>query len=984
MKLHPIQTNFTSGELDPRMAARIDVQQYYNGAERARNVIVNPLGGLVRCPGMQHIDVLDPLVIALEDTITATAPNGGTAANAADNDFDTKVTTTVNIGTTDPYVVVHYDLGSSVQVRAAEVIGASTDVSTADRDNTGDRHTNRHRNDSSRGTRTWEISGSNSTSFSARATFPRFSGTSTSYYLRCQTSNLAQLLPTDAVITGVRVKIRRKESGDDQSIEDEIVRLIVRGTITGSNKASGDAWPRNFQTKTYGDSSDLWGLSLTRELVARSDFGVAIRVEGTNNDGDFDATGTFADIDSVHICVFYTTAVTASPTEFAIQYSPDDNNWTTYGSTFAVRDNDEVSFRHNEVVTARYWRYARAGGATNLGAAKAIVRSFNVFADTNSFADSTGLSDCAFVDFDFSLDQRYMIVFTDRNAAVYENGVLQINVPTPYTSEMLDTLRWDQRLDTVALFHPDVPPQLMQRQGRADRWVLKSMVFDYTPKHAFRLTTTNPNQTLTTSAVTGSVLLTAGGGSVFVAGDVDQYVNGNGGRARIYQYISATQVRARVEVPFRDTETIAAGSWKLERGYEASWSATRGWPTCGLFYQNRLWIGGSRSLPDTIWGSRLTLFFDFDPGRADADDAIEATLENRDVSGILNIAAANHLLFFTKTAEFYIPQAPNEPLTPSNFLPRKADSVGSRNGTNVVNADGVTIFVQTEGQSIQKLKLATGVEETEENSIYAAEDISSLSSHLIVTPVQIASRRATSTNDPNLLLVVNSDGTLAICTLHQKQGIQGWTLRSTNGLIKRVGVIGNEIYLMVERTINGTPRRFIERFNSACTLDGAVFVEVDAAVSAVDGLDDLFDGEEVQILLDDAYQNPQTVVGGELTFDREATVTYQIGFGFDPLIRPMPVARNPDGGAVLFGKKRVSQVLLFLFETRWAEINGQPVALQQFGGAPSPLDTTLQPFTGHKTVDGLLGWSEEGQFDITQGDIPVSMTITGIEMQVRL
>jgi hypothetical protein len=378
------------------------------------------------------------------------------------------------------------------------------------------------------------------------------------------------------------------------------------------------------------------------------------------------------------------------------------------------------------------------------------------------------------------------------------------------------------------------------------------------------------------------------------------------------------------------------------------------------------------------------LFFDFDPGRADADDAIEATLENRDVSGILNIAAANHLLFFTKTAEFYIPQAPNEPLTPSNFLPRKADNKGSRTGTNVVNADGVTIFVQTEGASIQKLKLADGTTQTDENSIYAAEDISGLSAHLIVTPVQIAFRKATGPDDPNLLLVVNSDGTLAICTLEQKQGIQAWTLRSTNGLVKRVGVIGNEIYLMVERTIDGVAKRFIERFNNNCTLDGAVFVEVDEPVTLVTDLEDIFGSEEVQIILDDAYQNPQSVEGGELTFDREAAVNYQIGFGFDPLIRPMPVARNPDGGAVLRGKKRVSEVLLFLYKTRWAEINGQPVGLQQYGAAPSPLDNTLQPFTGHKTVDGLLGWSEEGQFDITQGGIPVSMTITGIEMKVRL
>ncbi len=981
MKSHPIQTNFTSGELDPRMASRIDVQQYYNGAERLRNVIVNPLGGAVRAPGLQHVDVLEPLVIALENSITATAPKGGTAANALDDDFNTKVTTTSNIGTTNPYVVLHYDLGAAVAVRSAEIIGASIDVSTADHDDTGFRKPNTVKNDGSIGVEEWIIP---SGSWLAATDVIANTGDTApgTFYLRCTNFNLSKLIPADATIDGVEVVIKRRTGTTWTGLKDKKLKLVVNGVITGSDKSDSGAWsptPPGFTEHTYGGSSDKWGFNLTREQVARSDFGFALAAY-VPNDGD--PNNGEPQIHSAKLKVYYSTAVTASPAEFCIQYSTDDMAWTTYGSPFKVRDNDEVSYRNTEVVTARYWRYARVG-STDLGTAKAIVRAFNVFADSTSFAETGGLSDCAFVGFDFSLDQRYMIVFTDRNAAVYEDGVLQTNLPTPYTSDMLGALRYDQRLDTVVLFHPDVPPQTMQRQGRSDRWVLKAMVFDYIPQYAFNLVTSNPNQTLTPSAVNGSILLTAGGGTTFLSTDVNQYVRGNGGVARIYQYVSATVVRARVEIPFRDTQAIPAQSWTLERGYEAAWSATRGWPVCGMFYQNRLWIGGARSLPDTIWGSRIALYFDFDPGRADADDAIEATLENRDVSGILNIAAANHLLFFTKTAEFYIPQAANEALTPSNFLPRKADNVGSRTETNAVNADGVTIFVQTEGQSIQKLQLAAGADQTEENSIYAAEDISTLSSHLINTPVQIGFRKASSTNDHNLLLVVNSDGTLAICTLMQKQGINAWTLRDTYGLIKRVGVIGNEIYVMVERTINGVANRFIERFNSDCTLDGAVFVEVDAAVSTVTGLTDLFEGEEVQILLDDALQNPQTVEAGALTFDREAATTYQIGFGYDTLIRPMPAARNPDGGAVLSGKKRVSEVLLFLYETRWAEVNGQPVGLQQYGAAPSPLDNTLQPFTGHKTVDGLLGWSEEGQFDITQGGIPVSMTITGIEMKVR-
>ena len=49
-----IQTAFTAGELDPRLAARIEVSKYYAGAELLRNVLVMPQGGIRRRPGMRH------------------------------------------------------------------------------------------------------------------------------------------------------------------------------------------------------------------------------------------------------------------------------------------------------------------------------------------------------------------------------------------------------------------------------------------------------------------------------------------------------------------------------------------------------------------------------------------------------------------------------------------------------------------------------------------------------------------------------------------------------------------------------------------------------------------------------------------------------------------------------------------------------------------------------------------------------------------
>ena len=58
------QTTFNSGELDPRLAARTDVKQYYQGAAEALNVLSMPQGGMKRRPGMSYVDNLTPITLS--------------------------------------------------------------------------------------------------------------------------------------------------------------------------------------------------------------------------------------------------------------------------------------------------------------------------------------------------------------------------------------------------------------------------------------------------------------------------------------------------------------------------------------------------------------------------------------------------------------------------------------------------------------------------------------------------------------------------------------------------------------------------------------------------------------------------------------------------------------------------------------------------------------------------------------------------------
>ena len=132
-RAHYLQSSFTAGVLDPRLSSRTDIGQYFQGMSVGTNVVTVPLGGVKRRPGLQYITYL-PNTLSAIDAGTETAPNGGTAGNASDDDRSTVVLTTANLSTTNPYVVVHYDLGSAQDVMFADVLDMTITAGTATND----------------------------------------------------------------------------------------------------------------------------------------------------------------------------------------------------------------------------------------------------------------------------------------------------------------------------------------------------------------------------------------------------------------------------------------------------------------------------------------------------------------------------------------------------------------------------------------------------------------------------------------------------------------------------------------------------------------------------------------------------------------------------------------------------------------------------------------------------------------------------------
>jgi hypothetical protein len=581
------------------------------------------------------------------------------------------------------------------------------------------------------------------------------------------------------------------------------------------------------------------------------------------------------------------------------------------------------------------------------------------------------------IGFGFNTDQSYILALTDKNIGVYLNGVLQVDVYNGnITSSMLADISWAQSADTLIIFHEDINPLVVQRQGANDYWTVANLAFDNTPYFAFTETTQSGAGagfgTLTPSAVSGTITLTVSSGT-FTTGSVNQYVEGNGGRARILSYTSATVVTAVTEIPFYNTSAIAAADWNYITGYEPTWSVSRGWPICGTFHTGRLWIGGSKSHPTTAWGSRVGLFYDFSLGTSLDDDAIEATLDTDQLNRIINIYSGRNLMVFTSGAEFIVPAQLTDPITPGNVSFLRQSRVGSERGLRVQEIEGGVFYLQNGGQSVQEFAF------NDTQQAYSNNIISLLSNHLIVNPVDIATRRATSVDDGTLLTLVQSDGTATIATIQRSQNIASFTNHTTTGTFIACGSDYNDLYFVVTR--GGL--NYLERINEDHLLDGSVRTTTGLPATVFTGLSHL-NGLECRVVADGAVLSNVTPSGGSATISRSATESCEIGLWFAPVFKDLPTELRDTTTSTIIGRLlNIAQVVLRLYQTTHIIVNNKPISFRGFGasGSGSPLDITPIAYTGIKRVYGQRGWDYEAQVTITQ-NVPAPMTVLALSKDV--
>jgi hypothetical protein len=461
---------------------------------------------------------------------------------------------------------------------------------------------------------------------------------------------------------------------------------------------------------------------------------------------------------------------------------------------------------------------------------------------------------------------------------------------------------------------------------------------------------------------------------VFSSGHVNQYINASPqGRAKIVRFNSATSVDAITEYPFFNTAAVANGSWELETGYEDVWSSGKGWPRSVTFHEGRLYFGGSKSRPSTIWGSKINLFFDFVPSESLDDDAVEATLDTNDLNVITDIISSRDFQVFTTGGEFVVPQQGTDPVTPLTFTFKQVSRNGIKPGTRVQSVESGSIYIQRQGKSLNEFVFS------DTQLTYITQRISLLAGHLLKGPQRIALRRAASTEEADLLMMTNtSDGTMAVFSIMRSQQITSPSEYITDGDFMDVGVDVTQIYVVTKRVFNGTTRYFIEQFKddlyTDCAFTGGSAGGVGSGLPHV--------GKSLNVITDGVPQSNETVsAGGAVTFDRESTTSYEVGLPFTVYAKTMPVEIKLQTGSRVSFKKRIVEISAVLDDTQHCLLNAQEVAFRLMDNPL--LDDPVPTFTGIKRVNGILGYSREQAIEVTQS-LPLKMNLLGLDYRVAV
>lgn len=456
------------------------------------------------------------------------------------------------------------------------------------------------------------------------------------------------------------------------------------------------------------------------------------------------------------------------------------------------------------------------------------------------------------------------------------------------------------------------------------------------------------------------------------------YLHDGAGIVQITGYTSPTVVTGTV------TACLPIGSGVATSYYSFSaYGAANGWPRAWpSAVEERLAFGAVAGNLDFIDLTRTAGFTplkaDFHPGlgtgQVVATDALRRRLGD-DGGEILWTRQATFLIAGTASGEYVISGGLfGDPLSPSTIICRPISAFGSYDVYPALLEKGLA-YVARGGQSLRTIRL-----DLQQND--SGQDMSFLAHHIETRLfVQLAWVPA-----PDRVLWARlGDGGLAAFTIHEEQGVKGWTTQSlaapAAGALTIEDIVTlpgpgkfETLWMIVSGQMGGAFQRFLMMQSQVS--DGLLGMDVaalyaGAPTSEVGGLDYL-DGETVRILAGGVAQLPQTVVSGMISVPAGSTRVL-VGLPWAVTFQSLKLDVATLGGTLL-ARQRVAGCSVDVLGT-YCQI-GYPGALKEASSSRQAGDALTGPvarrFTDRVTFGG--DFSTDARIQITE-DTPYDFGI---------
>lgn len=281
------------------------------------------------------------------------------------------------------------------------------------------------------------------------------------------------------------------------------------------------------------------------------------------------------------------------------------------------------------------------------------------------------------------------------------------------------------------------------------------------------------------------------------------------------------------------------------------------YPSVVSYIQQRKMFANTNTNPETIWASRIGSYSNFRTFRSPIqdNDPLQFTLAGNKVNAVKHILNLSKPVVMTQAGSWVLNGNEAQALTPFEIYP-KQHSYRSVSDLRPLIIDDSAIYLDGRKTLVRDLAYNFEVDG------YRGNDLTIFSSHLFDGKTVVDWDYAENPN--SIVWGALSDGSVVALTYIKEQQMLAWHRHDfEGGSAERVCSVpeGREdgVYFVVKRTINGSTRRFIERFRDRYFSDIKDAVFMDASFT--------YDGRNTG-------STTMTLSGGtDWTFDETLTLT---------------------------------------------------------------------------------------------------------------